>query len=106
MTNEGLAHPGTEQLCAFGLGQLDAAEAAEIERHVAGCAACCQTLWSLPDDRLVAVLRHAFHEPPHVGPGPEATTVLPSVAPQGPRMAAELAEHPRYRILDVLGTGG
>jgi hypothetical protein len=23
MSNEGLAHPGTEQLCAFGLGQFD-----------------------------------------------------------------------------------
>ncbi|HEY7309418.1 MAG TPA: serine/threonine-protein kinase [Gemmataceae bacterium] len=106
MNNEGLAHPGTEQLCAFGLGQLDAAKAAEIESHVAGCAVCCQTLWSLPDDRLVAVLRQAFHEPPHVGRAPETTTVLPAAAPQGPHMPAELAGHPRYRILDVLGTGG
>jgi hypothetical protein len=106
MTDRKLDHPAAERLSAFGLGQLDATEAAEIEQHVAACAACCQTLWSLPDDRLVAVLRQAFHKPPHVEPAPEATTVLPSAASQGPQVPPELAEHPRYRLLEVLGTGG
>src|SRR5262249_38108441 len=95
-----------ERLSAFGLGQLDFAEAVEIERHVADCAVCCQTLWSLPDDQLVVVLRRAFSESPLSGPAPEATVALPFAAPLGPRVPAELAEHPRYRILEVLGSGG
>jgi serine/threonine protein kinase len=100
------AHPGAEQLSAFALGHLDAAEAAEIERHVADCTACSQMLGSLPDDQLVALLRQAFRKPPDAAPASEATTVLPSAAPAGPQTPAELAEHPRYRILEVLGRGG
>jgi len=59
-----LAHPSWEQLSAFGLGQLDPAEVAEIENHVLSCTVCCQMLWSVPDDRLVLLLRQAFSKPP------------------------------------------
>jgi hypothetical protein len=102
MNDQPLDHPSAEQLSAFGLGQLDAVEAAEIERHVAGCSVCCQTLWSLPDDRLVTLLRQAFTAPS------EATALLPSTAPSSsaPQVPAELADHPRYRIVEVLGIGG
>jgi serine/threonine protein kinase len=103
MLNDKPAHPGTEQLSAFGLGQLDPAEAAEVERHVNSCTVCCQTLWSLPDDRLVALLRQAFPETP---PASEATSAFPAAAPQGAQLPPELAEHPRYRIVEVLGQGG
>src|SRR5579859_1705151 len=94
-------HPGAAQLSAFGLGQLDAAEAAEVERHVATCSVCCQPLWTLPDDRLVALLRQTFTTPP---PASEATALLPSTPPPPsatPPVPAELAEHPRYRIVEV-----
>jgi hypothetical protein len=109
MVDNNLVHPGSEQLSAFGLGQLDSAEAAEVERHVKACTVCCQTLWSLPDDRLVSLLRQAFSEPPDAMPSPpalEATSVLPSATPRGPQLPPELAEHPRYRIVEVLGQGG
>jgi hypothetical protein len=104
-----LAHPGAEQLSAFGLGQLDPAEAVEVENHIKSCTVCCQTLWTLPDDRLVSLLRQAFTEPPDAGtppPSSEATTGFSTAEPQGPRLAPELAEHPRYRIVEVLGQGG
>jgi hypothetical protein len=104
-----LAHPGAEQLSAFSQGQLDPGEAAEIENHVLTCTVCCQTLWSLPDDQLVLLLRQAFSRPPEAGTPPpalEATAVLPSVASEGPQLPPELAEHSRYRILEVLGQGG
>ncbi len=103
------AHPGAEQLSAFGQGELDPAEAAKIENHVLSCTVCCQTLCSLPDDRLVVLLRQAFSKPPDAGTPPpalEATEVLPSAVLQGPRLSPELAEHSRYRILEVLGQGG
>lgn len=97
-----LAHPGAEELSAFGLGQLEPAEAAEVERHINFCTVCCQTLWSLPDDRLVALLRQAFPKAPAL----EATSIFPSIVPQGPQLPPELAEHSRYRIVEVLGQGG
>jgi len=109
MLNDNLVHPGAEQLSAFGLGQLDPVKAAEVERHVKSCTVCCQTLWSLPDDRLVSLLRQAFSQPPDITTPPPAlgaTSVLPSATPQGPQLPPELAEHPRYRIVEVLGQGG
>jgi eukaryotic-like serine/threonine-protein kinase len=99
-------HPDAARLRAFGLGQLDPAEASAIESHVTGCTVCCQTLWSLPDDQLVSLLRQAFQKPPDAAPASEATTVLPSAALPAPEMPAELARHPRYRIVEVLGVGG
>ncbi len=109
MVDHELVHPGSEKLSAFGLGQLDPAEASDVEQHVKSCAVCCQTLWSLPDDWLVSLLRQAFSNPPHAAtpqPASEATSVLPSILPQGPQLPPELAEHPRYRIVEVLGQGG
>ncbi len=109
MVDNNLVHPGSEQLSAFGLGQLDPVKAAEVERHVKACTVCCQTLWSLPDDRLVSLLRQAFSQPPDATTPPpalEATSLLPSAEPQGPQLPPELAEHPRYRIVEVLGQGG
>jgi anti-sigma factor RsiW len=109
MLDNKLAHPDAEQLSAFGLGQLDPAQASEVENHIQSCSVCCQTLWSLPDDRLVSLLRQAFTQPTDAGtppPASEATTVLPSAVPQGPQLSPELAEHPRYRIVEVLGQGG
>ena len=98
--NDGkLDHPGAEQLNAFGLGQLEAAAAADVERHVTNCTVCCQTLWSSPDDRLVGLLRQAFNSPTGAvmaRPASESSSPVPP----------ELAEHPRYRIVEVLGAGG
>jgi serine/threonine protein kinase len=99
MSNGKPNHPPVEQLSAFGLGQLDAATAAAVERHVADCTVCGRTLCELPDDQLVHLLRQAFHDPTAA----EATTLLPSAAPLGP---AEFIEHPRYRIVEILGQGG
>jgi serine/threonine protein kinase/putative intracellular protease/amidase len=89
-------HPDPEVLAAFGLGRLDPAAQAVVERHVAGCAACCLTLGAVADDRLVVLLRQA-NTPPHgsaPGPGP------------GPELPRELLDHPRYRIVRWLGAGG
>jgi tRNA A-37 threonylcarbamoyl transferase component Bud32 len=97
-------HPDAARLRAFGLGEIEPAEAAAIESHVARCTVCCQTLWSLSDDQLVSRLRQAFRNPPEAV-DPQADTLAPG-ADDGPPVPAELAEHPRYRILGVLGVGG
>ena len=57
MSNAKHDHPSAEELSGFGLGQLDAEQAAAVESHVANCAVCSQTLWTLPDDQLVQLLR-------------------------------------------------
>ncbi len=91
-------HPDRSRLIAFGLGQLAPEEAAEVEQHVLNCQACGAALQSVPDDTLVQNLRLAR------GPtaGPQAAATIDTAAPP-PR---ELTEHPRYRLLQQIGSGG
>jgi hypothetical protein len=52
-----LEHPSVDLLAAYGLGKLKDAEFAEIEAHIAGCAACCERLRELPGDKIVQLVR-------------------------------------------------
>jgi eukaryotic-like serine/threonine-protein kinase len=104
MRNAQLPHPSPEQLRAFLHGRLAAGQHAEVERHVAACAACCDALRAIPDDTLAGRVRQAdtpltvrsAAAPPVPGVGPLVPAGIPP----------ELAEHPRYRIVRQLGTGG
>jgi WD40 repeat protein/tetratricopeptide (TPR) repeat protein len=78
-------HPSPDELAAFARGEGGPAAQADIARHVAGCAACCQVLRGVPDDTLVLRLRQAA---PPAAPG------------EG------LPELPGYQIIDELGRGG
>src|SRR4051812_13164633 len=104
MSSARVAHPESAQLAAFGLGQLDPAASAEVEGHVAGCETCCRTLWTVPDDQLVALLRTSIGLPegqaPALGeatillnPGVEATP--PEPASVTDRTTADADAHPR-----------
>jgi hypothetical protein len=84
-------HPEPEVLAAFGLGRLDPALQDEVERHVAGCTACCEALGAVADDWLAALVRQAGSG---TGSGP------------GRELPRELREHARYRIVRWLGAGG
>jgi serine/threonine protein kinase/putative intracellular protease/amidase len=95
-------HPSPERLAAFGLGQLDPADQAEVERHVADCDSCCQVLRAVPDDTILARLRSA-----HTSLDATAPAVPGPAAPEPDvRLPRELAEHPRYRVIKFLGAGG
>src|SRR5262249_31105123 len=98
-------HPSREQLAAFDQGVLRSAEWPAIEEHVAGCTECCKLLETVVDDDLVQRLREAQGV---VTLGPEAVeTTAPDFVPAaGVELPPELADHPRYRILGVLGAGG
>jgi hypothetical protein len=120
-------HPTAVELQAFGLGQLESAVAQAIEEHVAVCTSCCESLLMIPDDALVVHLRQAAPSretpshsqsvettAPFVPPGlhdastlphPAGSTWEPPTVPL-PGSPAELAEHPRYRIVRLLGQGG
>src|SRR5262249_31048977 len=95
MNESTAAHPTADQLAAFDQGRLAAAEWEEAERHVSQCPSCWHTLETVPDDALAALLKTVAGRP----------TTAPAL-PAGPAPPAELAAHPRYRVVGFLGAGG
>jgi serine/threonine protein kinase len=88
-------HPGHEQLVGFRSGQLSPEEAAAIERHLAECDTC----------KEIAAASATVPAPPDPEGRAQAPTVkLPPEAT--PAIPPELRDHPRYRILKLLGKGG
>jgi WD40 repeat protein len=106
------AHPGPEQLARFGRGDLGPEEWAEVERHVQDCPACGEALRAVSDDRLASLLRACGErtlEPREAPPDThEAATrdAPPGATPASPDVPAWLLDHPRYRVLGLLGAGG
>jgi WD40 repeat protein/tRNA A-37 threonylcarbamoyl transferase component Bud32 len=83
-------HPDAEQLARFRLGDLSPDEIEEIAAHVARCSSCCGNLKQLPDDSFVGLVRQS----------------LPAGADDKPGLPADLVDHPRYEVLELLGWGG
>jgi serine/threonine protein kinase len=117
MKDEQVLHPSLERLSAFDSGRLRDAEWDEIERHVAHCATCCSELEALPEDNFAALLRASAGKstaPPSceskqtpAGSAVNSADTLPRRAKAtAPDIPPELATHPRYRILELLGSGG
>src|SRR5262249_21196231 len=95
--------------------------AREISSHLADCAACRALAESLPEDTLLSLLRKrsepsaemdsvcCTNAPPKVIPDAGAArtrsgeSCVTSLDLELPR---ELADHPRYHILERLGSGG
>ena len=99
-------HPAPHELEAFTLGALDEASHAAVEAHLAGCAACQARAAEAPADELVELLRSA-HRHSAGGDTPAAAAADTACDPRpGPEVPAELADHPRYRLLRPLGAGG
>jgi hypothetical protein len=108
-------HPEHEALVGFGRGLLPAAERQAVEAHVATCDECTAQLTALEADSLAQLLRQG----PQLA-GCPAPTPLPSsegrtaslpglpVATRGDESAIPepLREHPRYRVLRLIGRGG
>src|SRR5262245_58801075 len=115
-------HPSLDSLRLFGTGQLSADEAAGVEAHVSDCAECCEVLRGVPDDSFAALVRRAASAHPAARSGDttpqfasrllgenRADSTLPEAGPDAPAIVevpAELREHPRYRVLELLGHGG
>lgn len=96
-------HPSREQLSAYNLGQLPPDEAITIENHISECEPCCDTIISLSsDDTFVGLLKDARQlvvdeNLDHQGAKPPS--------PHG-EFPPELADHPRYEIVRLIGKGG
>jgi formylglycine-generating enzyme required for sulfatase activity/serine/threonine protein kinase len=105
-----MTHPEREKLRAFGLGKLDPAEALEIEAHISQCDECCRTLLHLSDDTFVDLVRRSEGGFEAKDPAPlgHEVTLSDSGQPSGRPLdlPAALADHPRYRLVELLGKGG
>lgn len=91
-----VTHPSRQDLHAYVLGKLPAIQAEAVERHLADCAQCAQLLIEAPDDTLVQLARAAAT----ISVSAEGADNEPAPIPR------ELRNHPRYRVLGVLGHGG
>ncbi len=99
------AHPSREQLSAYNLGQLPLAEASTIESHISQCEPCCDTIISLSsDDTFVGLLKEARQLPVDQTMDLDSQGAKPSSSHGD--IPLELAEHPRYEIVRLIGKGG
>ena len=99
-------HPARETLAAFGSGMLEPAEAVTVEAHIAECEECCETLHDLGNDTFVDLVRKS--NALQIDSVENARTVGLDKADDAaaPDLPAELTEHSRYRVLELLGKGG
>jgi tRNA A-37 threonylcarbamoyl transferase component Bud32 len=94
-------HPGRAELLAYGQGRLAAESARALEEHLAACAGCCELLEQAPGDDFLGRLRAAGE------PGRDTQTdAAAATGPAAPAVPPELVDHPRYRVLGLLGQGG
>jgi serine/threonine protein kinase len=107
-------HPTPDRLVAFRLGRLPSTEGAAIHAHLEGCEPCSSLFDALHPDTLLALLQGTAATPsptestPGGTPAAEAETLPPDASAPRPDagLPAELADHPRYRVLELLGSGG
>jgi uncharacterized protein (TIGR03067 family) len=106
-------HPTAEQLTAFGLGKLDDAESAALEAHLAECETCRRALETQAADSFVVLARAVRSDRTStdapgeaLASGPPTCALTDTFAPASTEVPPELADHPRYRILGLLGAGG
>ena len=121
-------HPEVHRLESFARGQLQFEEIDRVQEHLADCAPCRQVVDGVSDDALLALIRRASIEPdpfsafgvavaetafvPAGSPAPDPSAgaglaYADSVAePVDGEIPEELAHHPRYRVLEVIGRGG
>ena len=118
-------HPQKEQLIAFVQGKLATDESSSVEHHLEVCHECCETLLDLKDDTFIGLLRAARpdnvvmgHASLQTDPGTNASGIADESAHSATmlvqsgeaigvdEMPAELRDHLRYRIVELIGRGG
>src|SRR5437763_698810 len=106
-------HPSREELEAFCRGTLDESLCPGVETHLSECPACQERAAEPPSDTFVDLLRsvrvreHTLADTPGAGTSPSVTSAWGTPPGQIDAVPpAELADHPRYRLLRLLGSGG
>ena len=92
-------------------GQLNPTRSAVEEKHIAGCESCSDAIQKAPDDMLVRQPHEAVNQLPQAAPAAVASAGLETVDYPSPvaeelEVPDDLARHPRYRLLKLLGHGG
>ncbi len=120
-------HPSHQELRDYLAGKLNAVASDAIEKHLDCCEACCDFLGEVPaDDTVVVALREdpgtsvsddsgeaelsdvtiaVPAEKQTHSPGGDATEFGEAAATIG-QLPPELRDHPRYRVVRILGRGG
>lgn len=102
---EPTAHPSDEKLSDYNRGLLSLDEAVAIETHISDCAPCCETIVSLSsDDTFVGLLKEARQISIDQTLAHGGQVARPASFPGD--VPPELAEHPRYEIVRLIGKGG
>jgi WD40 repeat protein len=108
-------HPDPAELERFSRGEISQEQRAALESHLAVCSECQARVDAVADDSLVALLRRA-HARLGSRPGTSTSETLSLIAT--PLAASQvgttcvdscpdgLADHPRYRVLRLIGRGG
>ncbi len=104
-------HPSSEQLSAFALGKLESDVFDVLESHLADCETCCDAIKQMKEDTFVGLVRQMRDKVVPAGDATIATADhsgprIEVAADSPPEIPADLAHHARYRIVDLLGTGG
>lgn len=103
--SEHTSHPTREELSAYSLGQLPEDRAVAIDSHISHCEPCCETIVELSsEDTFAGLLREAANVPAEQ----TGDSDFPSEAISTSRdnTPAELAGHPKYEIVGLIGKGG
>jgi serine/threonine protein kinase/WD40 repeat protein len=101
MIVERLCHPGADELRAFGQGRLGPEAALVVEQHVANCESCCRLLEESPADSFVDRVRDAEQVRQATTADAGGGTLADAAT-----VPTELLNHPKYRVLGLVGQGG
>ncbi|MEW4561087.1 serine/threonine-protein kinase [Bremerella sp. JC770] len=105
MNETNATHPTRIELESFFHGTLDEPDRQRIEDHIGKCDSCCDVLRTIPHDPLVERI-HAATSSIDDGLTPVAGTTPAFREEDAGTIPAALLDHPRYRIIRLLGQGG
>jgi serine/threonine protein kinase len=108
-----VSHPTTQELAAFGLGQLPERAAAVVAAHLESCSSCRQAVAEVSADSCLDMVHFAERKDASTPPNLNQPSNAPASANRPavpiascPNCPPELARHPKYLILRELGRGG
>jgi serine/threonine protein kinase len=102
----GPLHPSPAELAEFDRGRLGPARWQALEEHLVRCTACAERLSALPTQDLDQLIRELDGAGETVPTGPPIGHTPPFFPTDQPPVPPELLDHPRYRVLGMIGAGG